>query len=152
MSHEEFTIEQDATLPTVIMLVGLPCSGKSTYGKRLAIAMGFGKEPVPFIDDPTNFNKQIFPVITREGFGKMTIVADPHLCRIEAREAAIKRVNAACGVEPHFIYFENNPEKCLANLERRKAEGDNREVKGCIKMYSKMYTIPEGARIIKIND
>lgn len=133
--------------PWVVLICGLPASGKSTFGRTLANSLD-----ASFVDDPTDFDKQILPLLKSDTGNKITVIADPHLCKEQARKAAELRIKAACGVYPQFIFFENNPAKCLANLARRKAKGDNREVENCIKTYSKLYTIPKDGTVIPIND
>ena len=109
----------------IIFLCGLPGSGKTTYGNELA------KYNARFIDDISligRFN-QLEEAI--EFLVPTIIIADVFLCRAEEREKAVKTINRLCAkyktkykteckteYEVEWIFFENNPEKCLKNGRR----------------------------------
>ena len=72
---------------------------------------------------------------------------DPILFRTERIHAIMTLSGSNYDIE--WIFFENNPEKCLANVHRR---DDGRKVEGLIRQLTKEYTIPIGATVREIYD
>lgn len=126
----------------IVMIVGLPGSGKTHLGDKMRI---------PFFDDFSLIGKEDF----LKAIGNFNIpkiaVADVFLCREKDRIAAEKWLKETFpDVELEWIFFENSPEKCYKNVERRIKEGDGRKVQGLIKILSECYSIPDGVETIKV--
>jgi len=112
----------------IIFICGLPGSGKTFLGNKLSKKLN-----IPFFDDASmswTLSK------LREIKGDF-ILADVYLCRERDREA-VKSLGKC-----RWIFFENNPEKCIKNVEYR---ADGRAVTGMIRKMSKIYIIPEGVK------
>ena len=125
------------------MVVGLPCSGKSVMGKTIAETTG-----ALFIDDPKDFEQDVREKIKDN---REVVIADPHLCKKSAREAAeavLLKLFPYSSFE--WIYFENNPEKAMINMEYRISKGDTREVRSMISLSSRNYEIPADAHVLNI--
>jgi len=124
------------------MLAGLPGSGKSFLGNQLSRQMSG-----LFLDDicRTCGTRRLKDKFTSE----MVIVADPSLCRRENRifaEEMVRKYHLDCEVE--WVYFENAPDKCWANVRRR---NDGRIItKYTIDNLSRIYTIPEDVKVVKV--
>lgn len=114
----------------ITILVGLPGSGKTWYANNVL------KYDV-FLDDPRDFAE--FPKTVNGHF----VIADPLLCFEHTRAKTILPY-----MYPEetitYLFFENNPEKCVKNVEYRSNMGDNRDVLKAIKHLTTKYTIPEG--------
>jgi hypothetical protein len=55
------------------------------------------------------------------------------------------------GYEVEWVYFENDPNKCRANVLRRNSAGDGRRVDGLIGTLSSIYTVPDGVEVIGVH-
>jgi len=122
----------------ITLIAGLPGSGKSFLGTEMA------KNGSSFIDDISMIG--IVPLENAIKKYEHIIIADVFLCEERTRELAVKRLKSL-GIkkkEIEWIFFENNPEKCLKNVERR---DDGRKVKLLIEDLSKDYVIPVGAEV-----
>lgn len=120
----------------ITLLVGLPGSGKTWYANNVLEYDEFLDDPKSFFDFPKTVNGHL-------------VIADPLLCYAHARAKTILPYMYP-GETIKYIFFENNPEKCIKNVEYRTKNGDNRDVLKPIQYLSKMYTIPEDAEIIQI--
>jgi hypothetical protein len=121
-----------------IFLVGLPGSGKTYMGRQM------GEH---FLDD---ICRTCGTERLKESFTSETvIVADPSLCRSVNRFFAEKMLQAHHpGCEIEWVFFENNPDKCWANVQAR---NDGRTIsKRMIYDLSKQYKMPEDATIIEV--
>lgn len=127
----------------ITLIVGLPCSGKSVLLKT------FDNEKNIIIDDPKDFNNDVLPYLYND---KHVYIADMMLCETENRVACINVLNTYCNgtVDIDFIYFENEPNKCLRNLLHRFEQDDDRKVYNAIGIYTKLYKIPEYVTPLKI--
>lgn len=123
----------------VTLLIGLPGCGKTTLGKKLEEAGAC------FIDDVSFVGRHILQEKLEQGV--ICIVAsDPFLCRKNDRINAIKFIESY-GYAVECVFFENNLDKCLANVRKR---NDGREVEGLTKVLHKEYDIPELAEIREV--
>lgn len=139
------------SLEKIIYIIGLPGSGKTTLGNKLIK----NKSSTFFLDDPSVSHKTQKPEnflksIPRDT--KTVILADPHLV-VSTQEdltALNKIVYPDCAVE--FIYFENNPEACLANIQRRNKKDFRIISTGYMAFLSKTYAnnLPENAKTIPV--
>lgn len=121
-----------------IFLVGLPGSGKSYMGRQMGDL---------FLDD---ICRTCGTQRLKESFTSETvIVADPSLCRKVNRhfaEEMVRKYHPECQVE--WIFFENAPEKCWANVQDR---NDGRIItKHTVNSLSRVYTIPEDANVVEV--
>jgi len=131
---------------TIIMVVGLPCSGKTTLCKKML--KEFDKSV--FIDDPTNFES--IDMWVNDPLNRVLIIADLNLCMESNRDKAVERIIDAYSGNIYFkwFYFENDPAKCMVNYAYRKQTGDIRRVSNAIFQYTKLYTIPKHSTVIEI--
>lgn len=131
----------------ITMLVGLPGSGKSTFGNKIIN----NETNVIFLDDITVIGgiKELNKAVE---FGwENILVADVFLCRPIDRNKAINWLNKnAKNYEVEWIYFENAPEKCYANVLRRNANGDSRKVNELIRELTKLYVIPDDVKPLAV--
>lgn len=126
-------------MSNILMIVGLPGSGKTTLAKQINADNG-GKYYL--IDDPKNFETDVMPFLDRD-----VIITDPYLCFKNFRVAAIKRIESVKpGVKIDWIFFENNPEKCLDNAKNR----PNKKVESFIKNFSSKYDIPKNVTVVEV--
>ena len=136
----------------VIILVGLPGSGKSTY------AQNYVKEHSDYViyDD-----FKIYDAIKEIGKSNM-IISDGVL--IEYPDSFIKNIETKClenNCTLQVYYFENNPDKCKINIINRwnnmsieeKENNAHKNPDRLIKQlnwYSSKYNIPDNANILPI--
>jgi hypothetical protein len=135
----------------IIMLVGLPGSGKTTLGNIMMSRAGLSSPDFIFLDDITIFGG-LASLEEAISFGwNNIIVADVFLCRTSDRTKAVQWLKKnAVGYEVELVYFENAPEKCRANVLRRTAGGDHRKVNDLIADLAKSYIIPEDVVAIAV--
>jgi len=119
----------------VTFIVGLPGSGKTHLGNSM--------QDVLFIDDVSISGLEVI----EKNKDKNLAIADVYLCIEELRAKAVVTI---CKMIPDcvidWIFFENDPEQCLKNVERRTEAGDDRKVSEMIKMLSKKYKPPPDSR------
>jgi hypothetical protein len=125
----------------ITVLVGLPGSGKTTYGESLGGC---------FVDDTSILGLKLVVLAIQEQNPNI-VVSDVQLCKASTRELA-KQWFEACapGYEIKWVYFENDPIQCLANVELRKADGDDRKVEDLIQILSKEYTVGTDGEVRKV--
>ncbi len=112
-------------MKSIILLVGLPGSGKTFMGMML---------PGIFVDDPRV--SSIFNNIDSET-SENIIIADPYLCLEKSRKSAeefLKKRFPNHKIE--YICFTNDPIQCKINVKNR---SDNRKVDGLIDMLTLQY-------------
>jgi RNase adaptor protein for sRNA GlmZ degradation len=110
----------------VKLIIGLPGSGKTFYLNSL-------DDSWHKIDDIKNVNELPFDK-------DKIAIADPHFCIDTVREKAKKTIsNIYEDVEFEYIFFENDKEKCIKNVEYR---NDGRNVMQFIEILYKSYNPP----------
>ena len=113
------------------MIAGLPGSGKTELGKK--IAKDTGKT---IVDDPESLED----VLLTDG---NIVLTDPFLCETDTRERiSLLMKQRFPDIEQETIFFENDPVQANANANRR----ENRNVKGLITYLTKVYE-PDGDTI-----
>jgi hypothetical protein len=122
----------------IILICGLPGSGKTHLGLQLKNETGF-----EFFDDINQLD-DLFKALSE---GKNCIVTDTNFVRTEIREAASNKLNKFSNLEIEWLFFENNAKQCLKNVNFR---NDNRKVKGFIQSHTALYKIPVGEKQIKV--
>lgn len=120
----------------ITFIVGLPGSGKTHLGNQLLDLQGG-----VFLDDISTLNQ------IKESMGQDIIISDVFLCRKKERDKATRMINkiakeAGFQYDIEWVFFENNPEQCLKNVEYREKQGDKRRVTDFINAMSLEYTIP----------
>ena len=133
----------------LLIVVGMPGSGKSTYLQRLK---DDGKI-VEFYDDyqgrshdnrpEPELSKCYTPLLAHLKKGETVAASDIRWCKepdLHLFVAAVLRVAPEAEIEYH--YFQNDPKQCKANVRRRAREGHVEHELGMIDDYSKKYKIP----------
>ena len=120
-----------------MLLIGLPGSGKTHYVKNKLEYDYFVDDPRSLEDFPDNFISH-----------KILVIADPWLCCPQIRKIAIKWLKQKYySHQFRIIYFENNPEKCLKNIELR---NDGRNVSNTFNYLKDKYIVPKNSEVISI--
>lgn len=118
------------------LIIGLPGSGKTHYAKTV---LGH----LPLVDDPKTM---LDLLVDADEF----VIADCNLCDSLVRTKAVKTIGLLfLDCEIRFVYFENDPVKAKANVERR---NDGRNVVGTIERFTKMYNPPAHAFPIYVDN
>jgi predicted kinase len=126
-------------MKTLIVIVGLPCSGKTH------LAFGLLEPNGALLDD---ISKLGLEALKNSIGAEQIVITDPFLCRESQRKLAEKHLaEIAPDYEVRWVFFENAPEKCLKNVAHRK---DGRIVEGFIKQLTKDYCIPIGIKPLEI--
>lgn len=113
----------------VVIIVGLPGSGKTTYAES-------AYPDFRLMDDPAG------PHEIPEDIHENIVVTSPFFCREGALNHVMKLVSDRVpDADLSVIYFENDPEQCLLNSKRRL----DKPVENLIRDLSEVYHPPEGA-------
>jgi hypothetical protein len=119
---------------TVVLIVGLPGSGKTF----------FAHENFPdavIIDDPRDFGADL-----PDDFPDTLVITDPHLCRVEILKVAVPMLMARYDIpKVGLVFFENDPDAAKANARLR---NDGRKVEDFIDILTKVYNPPADAQPI----
>lgn len=137
----------------VILLVGLPGSGKTTWGESFIKS----NPKSVFLDDIsilTNNAREYIDNIKKINVDDSNlIISDVYFCQAKVREMAISIIKE---IFPNslleIIFFENSPQKCLANVESRMKKGDDRKVSEMIRILSKEYQIPQNEIVLMVQN
>jgi len=134
------------------MIIGTPGCGKSFLANKLLL-----KNPNQVLLDDisrllrvTHCGLRYFEVVAQFPEYNEFILSDPAFCEDSFRVRVMKELKEVFGEDEvvfDFIYFENDPDQCLQNVELR---NDGRKVRKYIERLSKTYNIPEGVIPIKV--
>lgn len=125
-----------------ILLVGLPGSGKSYYGR---------KSGLPFVDDvsQTGGVVAVWKAATTVPPPETLIISDYGFIYKEVRCKAVKLLQEQfpdCEIE--WVVFENNPSQCCNNIKHR---NDGRIVSTeAVYLASRHYSYPKGVSILPV--
>jgi len=122
----------------VTILVGLPGSGKMLYASNITIE-GFPRIYMDNIRDD-----EIFLQTMHDGYS--IIIADPVLCLTSARNITYRNIKAK-GYLCSWNYFDNNLERCWANIVKRKEE--KKYPYKLLKWLSSQYKIPTDTSMVR---
>jgi predicted kinase len=144
-----------SVLKPLLVLAGLPGSGKTTYAHGLlkdGLIDGFcddyqhGLTKNPF----RKFYKEDKRLIEGLKRGETWAVADTRYCAKPERQKLILLLRRAVPeLEFEFIYFDNNPEQCQRNATTRKGSLPRHEI-NLIYYYTENYRIPRNAKILDV--
>lgn len=149
---EVYNLPKPATL---IIVTGMPGSGKSTYMAKLKDEYGavvyddyqakiYGNEQDP------RLSKHFGPLIAHLKSGKTVIVSDIRLC---VPQELGRLLGAILSVAPNtmlrFVSFANNPEQAKKNVMTRQREGRTELEVGIIDELSKWY-VPVAAEVVPV--
>jgi len=116
----------------VIIIIGLPGSGKTTYAN-----MNYDEEYVIFDDFVTKFFNGL--VIKNIKLNNKVCLIDPRLCDIDIFNRYLNELLKYVELDKiKIIAFENDKKTCLINIVKR---NDKRNVSDTIINYSKIYSI-----------
>ena len=136
------------------IIVGLPGCGKTT------LLLEMESEGFRIFDDfhanafgdssDVEMSQQYFPLMDALLAGRDCAVSDIAFCIPERRSALLKAIRLRFPTEPiDWIYFENSPEKCRSNIQRRNRERMDRDMKA-LAVFAERYVVPAGATVIPI--
>ena len=123
------------------IIVGLPGSGKTTYANQNPLGIVF--------DDPAA-NVEIFSQVKNAiKAGQDITITDIYMADPSVRLTATKTLQSwKKDLEIEWIFFANDPQACIANVERR---DDGRIVSAeYIQLASEHYSIPDNAKVLPV--
>jgi adenylate kinase family enzyme len=151
-NEEPIDVPDWAFVP-LMLVVGLPGSGKSTWCRAVAARTG-----AQLVDDFKSRapdlvfgnSLKIPDIVEALAAGRRCIVADIDLTRADARrDAANWLARRFPQIEPLWVFFDNAPERCRLNVladTSRNTEARLREIEA----RAPNYTVPLGARVLPV--
>lgn len=143
------------TQPRLIVLAGLPGSGKTTYIEGLKkqgqidnfcddYQYGPTRSQMPEL---TDIDRQLIAGLQK---GETWLVADVRYCdKSERAKLAEAMVQNVPGLKISYEYFENRPDLCELNVITRNRGVVSRE-QNLMYYYTKLYNIPRNAKVLKV--
>ena len=129
----------------VIVIVGLPGSGKSVLADSLVIP---NVTNWTVFDDPATSLEKLKALKDHLKNDYDAVITDIYATEPSIREVMEMELKL-WGAEIEWIFFSNEPEACIDNIARRTVAGDDRRVSpGYVREASKNYVIPEDAKRI----
>jgi len=139
----------------IVLIAGLPGSGKTTYGRRLEREIGatgyiddYHRESVNNSSSLEN-GRMYRPLIEGLRRGQKWIASDIDWCRTKKRrqiEDALLAQAPGTQIEWHFVVAD--PKICRDRVVRRGREGVDFELRKIDELYAQ-FTIPAGARVVR---
>jgi hypothetical protein len=137
--------------PSVLMVVGLPGCGKTTYLEELRQDgwSAFDDFKAGAVDDSSMFckSRSFAALLSSLREGGRCAVADIDFCRSAARteaESVLRSMVSELQMGWHF--FENDERTCEENIKRRNRDSREADL-GKLHEYSRVYSIPRGAEV-----
>ncbi len=149
------------------ILIGLPGSGKSTFGREqrqklpgLIIYEDFLGACKPLDDD-----RGLFSLLCNVRDGKNIVADDVFLCRLDYRTTfeTLMRPFVSQNYEVRWVYYTNSPDECRSNVElrfrqtriendrdRERAEARRRHSLSWIDGLKDKYNIPDDAEPVPV--
>lgn len=123
------------------LYIGLPGSGKTTMALAHHLSMGG-----ILLDDKFTMGELELAIKSKPNY---IFITDPNLCIPATFRNFIKYLKILNVNKIQLFYFENDPDKAIANIKYR---NDGRLVSESLirNHYSKLYEIPDNTQILKI--
>lgn len=131
----------------VLIIIGLPCSGKTWLANQMSLGV------IPIIDDSVFLGRDVLSLYTFDELKNGYILTHPFLCSNAVLQSEINWINEIfndVNVIIECVYFENNMQKCLRNLEYRMRNGDSRNTELSIRRLAQSYVIPKNNAALPI--
>lgn len=129
----------------IILITGLPGSGKSHLGNQLAKKYNY-----QLIDDlPKEEFCELYAKL--DDFAKGLIISNVNFVLSSSRQIIIsylQKIYQTC--EFNWIYFENNPQQCLENIKLKNSRKSFRDTENFIKLMTQHYHIPKYIKPINV--
>lgn len=138
----------------LLIVAGPPGCGKTTHLQRLEQEgwRCFDDFKACARNDSPRFcdSRHYETLLAALGQGHRCVVADIDFCNSEARtEAESVLREAVPDVRFAWHFFENNPDRCEANIRRRNRASLHRDLRK-MREYSRVYSIPAGAHVLPV--
>lgn len=139
----------------VILLAGLPGSGKTTHLCQMLRDgwLVFDDYKAQALEDCSKFgsSRKFLPLISALRCGLSCVVADIDFCRVESREEAECLLLAIVpGLKLRWRFFKNDPSACEANVRTRDRRQLETELSN-LRRYAESYNIPQGADTLPVS-
>lgn len=131
----------------VLIIIGLPCSGKTWLANQISLGV------IPIIDDWMCLGRSVIHAYSLNDLKNGYILTHPFLCSNAVLQSEINWINETfndVNVIIECVYFENNMQKCLRNLEYRMRNGDLRNTELSIRRLTQDYSVPHNTIALPI--
>jgi predicted kinase len=138
----------------IILIAGLPGSGKTTYMKTMSLAgwLIFDDFKANAHNDSSTFwhSRNYEALLKALRDGQKCVVADIDFCKIDSRTEAESTLRTRIpDILLNWQFFENDFQACQANIKRRASRSINDNL-SALHTYHALYQIPIGAQVIKV--
>lgn len=123
--------------PFIIVVGGLPASGKTTYAKNLVL----GLDNYVLVDDLSLTKESCLKYLKQK---VNLVVIDPHFVLKKFREKFEQEFSSVAEIS--YVMFENDKIQCLMNEELR----PDKPVRGLINYLSSNYTLPKTYKLLPV--